>query len=184
MDKIIRDARQKMQHSIEALQKEFATIRSGRATPALLNNVKVEYFGSQLPINQLATISVPESRLLVITPWDRQSLPAIERAILTSDLGLHPSSDGILIRLQVPAPTEERRRDLAKGVQKKAEGGRVAVRNVRREALETIEKRKEPEGWSDDEVDVGKKEVQKVTDEHIRKVDAVTEEKVAEIMEV
>ncbi len=184
MDRIITEARQRMQRSLEALEKEYAAIRTGRATPALLDNIRVDYYGTELPVNQLATVSVPESRLIVITPWDKSSLQAIEKAILTSDLGLTPTSDGSLIRIQIPSLTEERRQELAKAVNKQAEQGRVAVRNIRREANDTIDKRKEGEGWSDDEVEAGKKDIQKLTDEFIVKVDELTEAKVAEIMEV
>ncbi len=184
MDRIIAEAKRKMQRTIEALRKDYATVRTGRATPALLDNIRVEYYGTMLPINQLATVSVPETRLIVITPWDKSSLPAIERAILTSDLGLTPTSDGTLIRITVPPLTEERRRELARAVNKKAEQGRVGIRNIRRDANETIDKRKEPEGWSDDEVEAGKKEIQKLTDQFIAQIDEMTEAKIAEIMEI
>lgn len=184
MQEVIKHTREKMQHSVEVAEREFSTIRTGRATPALLDRIKVEFYGSELPINQVAAVSVPEPRQLLIAPWDKAAVAPIEKAIFASDLGLTPNSDGHTIRLEIPALTEERRKELTKVVHAKAEEGKVAIRNIRREANETLDKKEKQDHISEDEVERGKKEVQKLTDEFIIKVDKVTEKKVAEIMEV
>ena len=184
MDKLIAAHKQQMQEAVEAAQEQLGSVRTGRASAALLNPVKVDYYGSKLPINQLATISVPEPRLIVITPWDKSSLTAIEKELLTSDLGLTPSSDGNVIRLAIPTLTEERRGELGRLAQKIAEEGRVAIRNIRREANAGIENMEKDEGLSEDEVRRGKKEVQEMTDEFIGNVDKIVEAKIAEITEI
>jgi len=184
MDRLIAQARKKMDHSVEATSHEFAGIRTGRATPALIEHLKVEAYGDTYPLAQLATISAPEPRLLTIAPFDRATMKDIERAILTSDLGLTPHSDGQVIRLQIPQLTQERRQELSKVVRKKSEEGKVAVRNVRREAIEGVRKMEKNEGLSADEVKRGEAELQELTDEHVRKLDRLTESKVEEIMEV
>lgn len=184
MQSIIKTLREKMQHSLEATERDYATVRTGRATPALLDRVKVAYYGSEMPVSQLATVSVPEPRQLLISPWDKSVLSAIEKAIFASDLNLTPSNDGSVIRLEIPALTEERRKELTKLVQHKAEEHKVAVRNLRREANESLEKKQKAGEISEDECERGKKEVQKITDEFIGKVEALTAKKVAEIMEV
>jgi ribosome recycling factor len=173
-----------MARSIEAMERDFTTIRTGRATPALLDRVKVSYYGSELPVNQMATVTVPEARQLLISPWDKSVLPAIEKAIFASDLGLTPGNDGSVIRLEVPTLTEERRKELTKLVHHKAEEGKVAIRNLRREANDSLEKRQKASEISEDDCERGKKEVQKLTDEFTAKVDESTAKKVAEIMEV
>ena len=182
MDKLIEDAKQKMEKAIEATRHEFSSIRTGRATPALLDHVRVEYYGTEMPINQLATVTVPESRMLVITPWDKAALAKIERAILTSDLKLTPNNDGVLLRLEIPALTEDRRKELAKLVHKRGEEGRVHIRNVRRDANDAFDKREKSKELSEDDVERGKKEIQKLTDEFIKKLDEVMEHKIAEVM--
>ncbi|MEN6402678.1 MAG: ribosome recycling factor [Armatimonadia bacterium] len=184
MQSVIQHTREKMQHSIEATEREFGSIRTGRATPALLERIKVDYYGSEMPINQLGGISVPEPRQLLISPWDKAALPHIEKAILKSDLGLTPNSDGHTIRLEIPTLTEERRKELTKLVHHKTEEGKVAIRNLRRDANETLDKREKSKEITEDDVERGKKEVQKLTDEFIAKLDKITEKKVAEIMEV
>lgn len=184
MQQVIKSAREKMLRSIEATERDFATVRTGRATPALLDRVKVEYYGSELPVNQIATVTVPEARQLLISPWDKSVLPAIEKAIFASDLNLTPNSDGSVIRLEIPALTEERRRELTKLVHQKAEEGKIAIRNLRREANESLEKKQKASEISEDECERGKKEIQKLTDEFIAKVDELTRAKEAEIMEV
>lgn len=184
MEKVIRQTKEKMQRSIEATEREFSTVRTGRATPALLDRVKVEYYGSEMPVNQVATVSVPEARQLVIAPWDKAVLPAIQKAIHASDLGLTPNSDGQVIRLEIPTLTEERRKELTKVVHTKAEEGKIAIRNLRRDANDTLDKMEKQSQLSEDDVERGKKEIQKLTDEFIAKVDELTEKKVAEIMEV
>lgn len=184
MQSVIQHTREKMQHSIEATEREFGSIRTGRATPALLDRIKVDYYGSEMPINQLGGISVPEPRQLLISPWDKAALPHIEKAILKSDLGLTPNSDGHTIRLEIPTLTEERRKELTKLVHHKTEEGKIAIRNLRRDANETLDKREKSKEITEDDVERGKKEIQKLTDEFIAKLDKVTEKKVAEIMEV
>ena len=184
MDRLIADYKRRMLTRVDTVTKELATIRTGRASPALLDRIRVEYYDSQLPINQLATVSVPEPRLLVITPWDKSAGGAIQKALLTSDLGLTPNSDGNVIRLAIPALTEERRRELAKVANRKAEDGRTAMRNLRREANVGIDKMEKEQGLSEDEVEAGKQEVQELTDEFIEQIGQLTEKKVAEIMEI
>jgi ribosome recycling factor len=184
MDRILADQKHKMQQSLEALKRELETIRTGVATPALLNNVRVEAYGEHLPLNQVGTVAATEGRLLVITPWDRSVLPAIERAILTSDLSLTPSNDGQVICIAIPHLSEERRQELAKVVSRKAEESKVALRNLRRDAIATIEKREKSEGWSEDEVERGKKDSQKATDDFIKQVDAIAEAKIKEVLTV
>lgn len=184
MQSVINSTKEKMQHSIEATERDYATIRTGRATPALLDRVKVDYYGSEMPVNQLAGISVPEPRQLLITPWDKAALPHIEKAILKSDLGLTPNSDGHAIRLEIPTLTEERRKELTKVVHHKAEEGKVSIRNLRRDANETLDKREKAKEITEDDVERGKKEIQKLTDDFTAKLDKITEKKVAEIMEV
>jgi ribosome recycling factor len=184
MQQVLKTAKEKMARSIEAAEREFAAVRTGRATAALLDRVKVEYYGSELPVNQIATVSLPEARQLLISPWDKSVLPAIEKAIFASDLNLTPSNDGSVIRLEIPALTEERRKELTKLVHHKAEEGKVAIRNLRREANESLDKQQKASDISEDDCERGKKEIQKLTDEFITKVDDLTKAKEAEIMEV
>jgi len=184
MQDIVKNAKERMQHSVEATERDFHSVRTGRATPALLDRVKVEYYGSEMPVNQVATISVPEPRQLLISPWDKSVLPAISKAIYASDLALTPNSDGSTIRLEIPTLTEERRKELTKMVHHKAEEGKVAIRNVRRDANDHLDKREKAKEISEDDAERGKKEVQKLTDEFIVKVDEITAKKVEEIMEV
>ena len=181
MDRLLADQKKRMEASIEAFHKELETIRTGVATPALLNHIRVEVYGDKLPLNQVATVAAAEGRLLVITPWDRTVVPAVEKAILTSDLGMTPNSDGHVIRLQIPSLTEERRQELAKQVSKKAEEARVAIRNIRRDTIAGFEKKEKAEGLSEDEVEKGKKDAQKATDQHIEKIEAIAEAKIKEI---
>ena len=184
MDRLIAEHKKGMQAGLEAIQQDFATIRTGRASPAVLDRIRVEYYGSQLPINQVATIAVPEPRLLVITPWDKSAVAAIEKAIMTSDLGLTPAADGNVIRLAIPSLTEERRQELSKLITKKAEDGRNAIRSIRRDANAGIEKMEKDEGLSEDEVRAGKKETQDMTDQFIEQIDELAEKKIEEIMEI
>jgi len=184
MDQLIAAHKRKMQQAVEELQDQLGTVRTGRASPVILKPVKVDYYGAKLPINQLATVSVPEPRLITITPWDKSSLEAIEKAILVSELGLSPSSDGNIIRLTLPSLTEERREELVKLVQKMAEDSRVQIRNIRREANDGIDGMEEGEGLSEDEVRRGKAEVQEMTDELIANIDEVVEEKITEVREI
>lgn len=184
MDKLLAETGHKMKHVVERLEHDFATIRTGRASPALLDRVKVSHYGSEMLIKELATVSVPEARMLVITPWDRGALKAIEKAIMASDLSLNPSSDGNVIRLEIPALTEERRKELAKLVGQKAEEARVAVRNIRRDANSGLEKMEKSQGLSEDDVIRGKKDVQEITDDSIKEIDAAAERKSEEVMEL
>jgi ribosome recycling factor len=175
---------EKMQASIEALKKDFGSIRTGRASLSLLDSILVEYYGNPTPLNQVSSLSTPDSRQIVIQPWEPKTIPDIERAILKSDLGLTPTNDGKLIRIAIPTLTEERRKQLVKVVKKRAEEAKISVRNIRRdfnEALKTLEKDKE---INEDELEKSRDEVQKLTDSYIKKVDEKLEHKEKEIMEV
>jgi ribosome recycling factor len=180
-DQLIEDAQKRMDASVEHTKTEFNTVRTGRASAALLDRVQIEYYGQQTPLKQLATINVPEPRLLTIQPFDPSSVKAIEKALLESDLGLTPSNDGKVIRLPMPQPTEERRVELVKIVRKIAEEGRVAVRNVRRDTVQHLKDLKEV--GSDDERRAEDR-VQKLTDGHTKTIDDLLKHKEAEIMEV
>lgn len=180
----VSDAEDKMKKAIDVLRKEYASLRAGRATPALLDKIVVDYYGVPTPINQLANISVPEPRSLVIQPWDKSAMPGIEKAILKSDLGLTPNNDGAVIRLAIPQLTQDRRNELVKVVKKKAEDARVAIRNIRRDVndhLKDIEKKHE---ISEDDFKRAQEDVQKLTDKSIKEVDQVMERKEQEVMEV
>jgi ribosome recycling factor len=180
----IDDAKQRMEKSLEALQKELMTVRTGRASPALLERVQVEYYGAQTPLQSLAGISSPEASQLLISPYDKGSIAAIEKAIQKSELGLNPSNDGSVIRIVIPQLNEERRRELVKVVHRKAEEARVAVRNIRRDEVDHM-RRVEKEGHvSKDEVEVKLAELQRVTDQFIGRIDEATQRKEAEILEV
>ena len=176
-----KQAKQQMDKSVEAVKREFATVRTGKATTTLLDLVRVEAYGSEVPLTQVAGVAAPEPRLLTIQPWDRGLLKAIEKAILTSDLGLTPSNDGQTIRIPLPPLTEERRRELVKVVHKQAEEGRVAVRRARTEAVARIKK---TEHVSEDEKKHAEKELQKIHDDHIKLIDDVLKAKEAEILEI
>lgn len=184
IDKIKEEARQKMEKSINLLNQEFAKIRTGRATPALLDGVKVEYYDSLLPLNQVASISIPEPRLIVIQPWDKQALSAIEKAIYKADIGLTPNNDGNVIRLSLPPLTAERREELVKLIQKLAEECRVAIRNIRRDANNELKKTEKEKKISEDESFKAQELIQKMTDEYIKKVDEILKKKEKEIREV
>ena len=184
IDQLLDDARARMVKSVEAAQQEFSTVRTGRASPSLLDRVIVDYYGAMTPLNQLATISAPEARLITVQPYDKSSIKTIEKAINESDIGLSPSNDGNLIRLVVPDLTEERRRDLVKVVRNLAEEGRVAIRNVRRDTMQHLRELKaEGEASSDDE-HRGEVELQKLTDGRVGDLDGVLKAKEEEILEV
>ena len=184
MDKVIKQAEEKMKQTVETVRNEFAGVRTGRATPALLDRLRVEYYGSEVPVNQVANIAIPESRLIVISPWDKTVIPAIEKAILTSDLNLTPNSDGQVVRITIPALTEERRQELSKVAQRMAEDGRVAIRNIRRDANSSIDDMEKKDHLSEDEMHRGKDEVQDLTDKYIEQVDEALKAKTEEIMEI
>jgi ribosome recycling factor len=184
IEELIRDAARRMDRSIESAQAEFNTVRTGRASAALLDRVHVDYYGQQTPLNQLATINVPEPRLLTIQPFDPSSLKAIERALQESELGVTPSNDGKIIRLPIPQLTEERRKELVKVVRQLAEEGRVAVRNVRRDVIHHLKELAVRGEVGDDEERRAEERVQKLTDEHTQRIDELLKRKEAEIMEV
>jgi ribosome recycling factor len=178
------DANQRMEKSVEALHRDLMTIRTGRASPALLERLHVDYYGAQTPLQSLAGISVPEASLLVIAPYDRSSLGAIEKAIQKSDLGLNPSNDGQVIRVAIPQLTEERRKDLVKVIHRKAEESRVAVRNIRRDEVDHLRRVEKDGHVSKDEVATKLIEVQKITDQFIARIDDAAQRKETEILEV
>ncbi|HHV61542.1 MAG TPA: ribosome recycling factor [Firmicutes bacterium] len=181
---VLKRTEERMKGVIEATKKEFSAIRTGRANPALLDRITVECYGSNLPINQVATISAPEPRLLIIQPWDKTVLGQIEKALLKSNLGLTPTSDGSVIRLTLPQLTEERRRELVRIAKKQAEDMRVTVRNLRREANEQLKAMEKDGQISEDELKRSQDEVQKLTDRYISEIDALLSAKEKEIMEV
>lgn len=181
---VLREAEEKMKRTAELFRKELAGLRAGRATPALLERVLVDYYGTPTPVNQMANVSVPEPRLLVIQPWDKGQVQSIERAILKSDLGLTPKSDAGIIRLMIPPLNEERRRDLVKQVNKKAEEQRVALRNVRRDANDFLKDLEKEGEITEDELHRGQDEVQKLTDRSITEIDNIVKAKEKEILEV
>lgn len=180
----LQKARQRMEGAIEALRREFSAVRTGKASPALLDNVKVEAYGSTMPINQVGTVTAPEPRMLVVQPWDKSLIKAIEKGLRESDLGLNPSNDGQVVRIPIPPLTEERRREYVKMVHKLTEEARVAVRNVRRDANDEIKHRQKDEGLSEDDIRREQAEVQKLTDQYVAKIDELMKHKEAEIMEV
>jgi ribosome recycling factor len=184
IDEVLLAASTRMEKTMEALKKELATIRTGRATPALVENIKVDYYGTPTPLKQIATISAPQARLLVIQPWDSSTLPSIKKAILKSELGLNPTSDKNTIHLPIPQLSEERRKELVRAVHKRAEDGRVALRNVRRDALEELRKLEREKEISQDEQKRGQEQLQELTDSFIATAGKVADDKEAELLEV
>ena len=184
IDDVFNEAKDRMTKAVEALRRELATIRTGRAHPGLVEHLRVDYYGVPTPLNQLATISVPDPRLLTIQPWDRQAMGAIEKAILKSDLSLTPTNDGAIIRLSIPQLTEERRRELAKVVHKKVEEGRVEVRNIRRDGHDELRRLQREKLISEDDQFRGQEKLQKLTDEFVQQVERVGQEKEAELLAV
>jgi len=180
----LQKARQRMEGAIEALRREFAGVRTGKASPALLDSIKVEAYGSLMPLNQVGTVSAPEARMLTVQPWDKTMLKAIEKALRESDLGLNPSNDGSIIRIPIPPLTEERRKEFVKMLHKLTEEARVAVRNVRRDANDEVKHRQKDEGLSEDDIRREQGEVQKLTDQYIARIEELMKHKEAEIMEV
>lgn len=184
MRELINTAEGNMKKTIEVVRKDFASLRAGRATPALLDKILVDYYGTPTPINQLASISVPEPRMLVVQPWDKSAIGEVERAIMKSDLGITPVNDGNVIRLKIPELTQERRQELVKVVRKRAEEGRVAIRNIRREAIDQLKARQKEGVISEDELRRCQDEVQKLTDRYIKEIDGLVASKEKEIMEL
>jgi len=184
MEALVKDTSARMERSIEAYRKELGKVRTGRASFSLLDGVKVDYYGTPTPLQQVGTLSVPESRLITVTPWDTKMIGPIEKAIQGSGLGLNPSSDGKTVRIPIPPLTEERRKELAKVVRKMAEDARVAIRNVRREAIEKLKDREKKKEFSEDVVKRGQERIQKETDAHVKKIDDILKSKEQEILEV
>lgn len=181
---ILSEAKQKMGKAIDAMLEEFTKVRTGRANPAILNDLRIDYYGVPTPVNQIAAVKATDGHQLVITPWDRSSLGAIEKAIMASDIGITPANDGTVIRLPFPAPSEEGRRELVKQCREIAEHARVSVRNVRRDANNKFERLSKDGELSEDDARRGEAEIQKATDEHIAKIDKMLKEKENEVMEV
>lgn len=184
VDAVLDDCREKMLKALEHTRSEFSSIRTGRAAPALIEKIRIDYYGSEVPLQQLAGIQVPEAKLLVITPYDKGSLKAIEKALQNSDLGINPSNDGAVIRLVFPPLTEERRKALVRVVHTKAEEGRVAVRNVRRSARKDLEALEKDGDISSDELDRAEKELERVTHEYVADIDRVLQHKEEELLAV
>jgi ribosome recycling factor len=184
IDDLLKDAREHMNKSVDATRTKFGSVRTGRASPALLDRINVDYYGSQTPLKQLATVSAPEARLLTVQPYDKTSMKNIERAILESDIGLTPNNDGAIIRLQIPELTEERRKELVKVVRTIAEEGRVAIRNIRRDVMHDLRELRDAGETGTDDEHRAEEALQKVTDEKIQELDAVLKAKEEEILEV
>ena len=184
IDDVMKDAAHRMDQAVEHTQQEFNSVRTGRASAALLDRIQIDYYGTQTPLRNLATINVPEARLLTVQPFDPSSIKAIEKAIQESDLGLTPSNDGKVIRLAIPQLTEERRRELVKIVHRLAEDGRIAVRNVRRDAIHHCKQLVDSGEVGADEEHRAEERVQKLTDDHVHRIDDLLKHKEAEIMEV
>ncbi|MED5048476.1 ribosome recycling factor [Bacillus siamensis] len=183
-NEVLTQTKERMEKAVAAYSRELASVRAGRANPSLLDKVTVEYYGAQTPLNQLSSINVPEARMLVVTPYDKTAIGDIEKAILKADLGVTPTSDGTIIRIAIPALTEERRKELVKVVKKYAEEAKVAVRNVRRDSNDELKKLEKNGDITEDELRASSEDVQKLTDEYVSKIDNVTKDKEKEIMEV
>ncbi|AXQ79125.1 ribosome recycling factor [Streptococcus chenjunshii] len=181
---IIEKAQERFEQSHQSLAREFATIRAGRANASLLDRIQVEYYGAPTPLNQLASITVPEARVLLISPFDKSSLKNIEHAINASDLGINPANDGSVIRLVIPALTEDRRRELAKEVKKTGENAKIAIRNIRRDAMDEAKKQEKNKDITEDELKILEKDIQKATDEAVKHIDDMTANKEKELLEV
>ena len=184
MKEVIDNTKERMEKCLTALSNELASIRAGRANPAVLDRISVEYYGTPTPINQMASISVAEARILVVTPYDKTQLKPIEKAIQASELGINPTNDGSVLRIVFPQLTEERRKELCKTVSKTCEESKVAVRNVRRDGMDKIKAKKKANEITEDDVKEAEKDIQKLTDKYIEKVDKIGEEKNKEIMSI
>lgn len=184
MQQVISNAEERMNKSVGATERDFSSVRAGRANPGILDKVVVDYYGVPTPVNQMAAVSVVEARTLLIQPWDASTLKSIEKAISTSDIGINPNNDGRVIRLNFPPLTEERRKELAKEVRKMSEEGKVAVRAVRRDAMEKIKALKKEGSITEDDVQNGEKKIQALTDKYCKEIDELTAAKESEIMEV
>lgn len=178
------DVKQKMDKAVSAMESDFAGIRAGRANPAILDKVTVDYYGTATPIAQVGTVSVPDPRMLMIQPWDVSILHDVEKAILASDLGLTPNNDGKVIRLNFPAPTEERRKELSKSVSKRAEEAKVVIRGIRRDAIDVFKAQKKNGEITEDDLKDAENDIQKITDQYIKEIDKLADGKAKEIMEI
>ncbi|MFH2003502.1 MAG: ribosome recycling factor [Bacteroidota bacterium] len=181
---ILKETEVKMKKGVEVVRQEFIKIRTGKATTALLDGIKVDYYGTMMPLNQIANVSTPDVHTLTVTPWDKGIIGAIEKAILVSNIGLNPANDGTVIRVPIPPLNEERRKELVKLIKKFAEEGKISLRNVRRDAIENLKKSEKQEHYSEDERKRGEEEAQKLTDKYIKEIDALVVMKEKEIMEV
>jgi ribosome recycling factor len=184
IDDVLKDAEERMKKAVEVMGRELLTIRTGRASPALIDRLTIEYYGTPMPLNQLASISAPEPRLLVVQPWDKGSLAIIEKALQKTDMGFNPSSDGQVIRIPIPALTEERRRDMVKMVKHKVEDGRVAMRNIRRDALHHLKELESEKMISEDDHKRGSEKLDDMVHKHTREAERIGEAKEAEVLEV
>jgi len=183
MEAVYKDLKDKMEKVIGGLKSELSRLRTGRATPALLDGVKVEYYGSMTPISQVGNISIPDPKLIVIQPWDQSAIAAIEKGIIKSDLGLNPQSDGKIIRIPIPALTDERRKEIVKLIKKYGEDSRISIRNIRRQANESLKAKEKGKEIGEDDSKKGQDQVQKHTDDYISQIDKVMEVKEKEILE-
>jgi ribosome recycling factor len=183
-DDVIDNTHKRMSKAIDALKKEFSKIRTGRASIALFDDIRVDYYGTPTPLNQVGTLAIPESRLITIQPWEKNLIPEIEKAILKSDLGLNPISDGQLVRISIPPLTEERRKEMVKLTKRMGEDAKIAVRNVRRDANETLKNSEKKKEFSEDQLKRGEKTIQELTDKFVKKVDEVVAAKEKEVMEI
>lgn len=184
MEKVFEKATTKMEKCLDSLERDFSTVRAGRANPNVLNNVLVDYYGTPTPLNQMAAVSVPEPRMLVVQPWDASALGDIEKAINVADIGINPQNDGKVIRLTFPQLTEEHRKTLVKDISKRGEEAKVAVRNVRRDVMDDIKKLKKDNEITEDEQKDGEKKLQDITDKYVKQVDEMTKKKETEILSI
>lgn len=184
METVYASVKEKMGKTVSVLNSEYAAIRAGRANPAVLDKIRVDYYGTPTPINQMAAVSVSEARILTIQPWDVSTLHTIEKAIQSSDLGINPQNDGRIIRLMFPQPTEERRREIVKEINKMAEDSRVAVRSIRRDGIDKIKKMEKASEITEDDLKIGEKKLQEFTDNYIKEIDKAAAEKEKEVMAV
>lgn len=184
MEELLLSYEEKMEKTVSVLKSDFSTIRAGRANPHVLDKIKVDYYGVATPIQQVGNISVPEPRMLLIQPWDKSLIKAIEKAIMTSDLGINPSNDGTVIRLVFPEMTEDRRKELSKEVKKKGDNAKVAVRNIRRDANDALKKMNKAGDITEDELETGENDIQKLTDKYVAMIDKEVEKKSADILTV
>ncbi|MCM1115187.1 MAG: ribosome recycling factor [Clostridium sp.] len=182
MDSVFAKTKEKMEKCLTALERDFSAIRAGRANPAVLDKVMVDYYGVPTPVNQMAAISVPEARLLVVQPWDASTIKEIEKAINTADIGINPQNDGKVIRLSFPQLTEEHRKNLQKDIAKRGEEAKVAIRNVRRDAMDDIKKLKKDNEITEDDQKTGEKKLQDITDDFIKQSEAITKKKEEEVL--